>query len=689
MSNENVIDEIIKKACRELNNNVVLAIPLGIGKPNVFVNRLYQYIKRHPEIKLTICTALTLQKPAGKHWLEERFIDLFKKRVFGNYPDLLYEIDRVNNQLPKNIEVIEFYFPPGKFMSNKKAQQNYISSNYTHVCRDLVDRGVNLIAMLVSEEDGLFSYSSNADVSKDIIKTLKVSGLNYRVVVEVNRNLPFMYGEAIVDDKIDYVIDTPQTQFDIFSPPKLAVSHQDFMIGLYASLLVKDDGELQVGIGSLGDAVVYGLVLKHKENQFYREIFRKLNADIKFKNIIERIGSFRPFKVGLFGATEMMVDGFMELYQAGILKKKVYDDINLQRLINEGKIDPEQLKLDDLYILEKARIIQFPLNQKEFEYLQKWGFLLDNLTYEEERNYIRESCIGKKLKNGHLMHAGFFLGPNRFYNWLKNLPKEERKLFDMRSVLKINQLYGHEEIDRLHRRNARFVNTCMMTTLSGAHVSDGLANLKVVSGVGGQFNFVAMAQELPDGHSIIMMRATRFENGKLVSNIVESYGHITVPRHMRDILVTEYGIAWLRGRTDREIVIELLKVCDSHFQDELLMKAKVLGKIEEDYKIPDEFKQNYSTHYEELFFKYKQNGFFNAFPFGTDLSEEEIKLGKALKKLAALKKLGKHKLFTLIFKSLLCSLKNQNRAYLKLINIERPKSLSEFIFARLINYLLD
>ena len=68
----------------------------------------------------------------------------------------------------------------------------------------------------------------------------------------------------------------------------------------------------------------------------------------------------------------------------------------------------------------------------------------------------------------------------------------------MRSVTSINQLYGHEEIDRLHRKNARFINTCMMMTLTGAAVSDGLEDGTVISGVGGQYNFVAMAQE-PSG----------------------------------------------------------------------------------------------------------------------------------------------------------------------------------------------
>ena len=54
--------------------------------------------------------------------------------------------------------------------------------------------------------------------------------------------------------------------------------------------------------------------------------------------------------------------------------------------------------------------------------------------------------------------------------------------------------------------------------------------------------FCGHGTRAPDGHSILMMRSTRTDSrGKVKSNIVDHYGHITIPRHLRDILVTEYG----------------------------------------------------------------------------------------------------------------------------------------------------
>ena len=114
------------------------------------------------------------------------------------------------------------------------------------------------------------------------------------------------------------------------------------------------------------------------------------------------------------------------------------------------------------------------------------------------------------------MHAGFLLGPRAFYAALCALPESERRLFDMRGVGYINQLYGDDFSLRVAQRShARFVNTTMMLTTLGAAVSDGLDDGRVVSGVGGQYNFVAMAHALPGARSVLCARATRRKDGEL------------------------------------------------------------------------------------------------------------------------------------------------------------------------------
>jgi acyl-CoA hydrolase len=84
----------------------------------------------------------------------------------------------------------------------------------------------------------------------------------------------------------------------------------------------------------------------------------------------------------------------------------------------------------------------------------------------------------------------------------------------------------------------------------GAAISDSLEDGQVVSGVGGQYNFVAQAFALERARSILTVEATRQAGAKTQSDIRWRYGHETIPRRMRDIIVTEYGVADLRGKSD-------------------------------------------------------------------------------------------------------------------------------------------
>ncbi len=78
--------------------------------------------------------------------MERRFLEPFVERVFRDYPDLDYVHAYRHNQLPPNIRVLEFYMLPGGLLNNPGAQRHYMSSNYTHVGRDMVLQGLNVFA---------------------------------------------------------------------------------------------------------------------------------------------------------------------------------------------------------------------------------------------------------------------------------------------------------------------------------------------------------------------------------------------------------------------------------------------------------------------------------------------------------------------------------------------------------------
>ncbi len=706
---ESIIDRILEKAGKDL----VVGTPLAAGKPNHLLNALYKRVKNNSDLSLKIFTALTLDKPKGKSLLEQRFFEPMAERVFGDYPDLDYELDRQAGTLPPNVEIVEFYFPAGKYLHDDYSQQNYICSNYTHVARDMMDAGVNVLLQMVSkgtfEGRECYSLSSNPDVTLDLIRLMQKryseEGTPFALAAQVNQNLPFMYGDALVNrDTFDFVLENTDLEYRIFAPPKMAVSDRDFLIGLYLSTLIRDGGELQVGIGAIGDALVYALIMRHQQNEIYQELLQDFGITEKFGDVIERIGGTEPFTEGLFAASEMVVDGFMELFEAGIVKRKVYDDLVIQRLINEGRIEetitPATL---DLILMRKG--IHRTITKADFDYLQKFGIFRRNLSFDngeittpegetlsndlndlDNRERIYDYCLGDKLTNADVIHGGFFLGCQKFYDWLKNLSDEDRGLINMKSVQSINQLYGHEEIDRLHRKDARFVNTCMMMTLSGSAVSDGLDNNRVISGVGGQYNFVAMAHALPDGHSILNLRSTRITGKGETSSIVWNYGHMTIPRHLRDIVVTEFGIADLRGKTDQVVMQRLLEITDSRFQQELVDTAKENGKIRSDYSINPSFAQNRVGEISDKLAKYKKRGLFNAFPFGTDLTEEEIFIGRALKILKK-KKQNPMKMIATILKAFLLPADQKPYVkYLRRMQLDKANNFEEKLYQKLLAY---
>src|ERR1700733_3356636 len=602
-------EAIAEDIIRDVGANLVVGLPLGLGKANHIVNALYERAAADRAVNLTFLSALTLEKPKPANLLERRFISPVIDRLFGGYPDLAYADALHANALPPNIRVIEFFFLAGRWLHVPFAQQHYISANYTHAVPYLLARGLNVVTQLVAKRivDGVarYSLSCNTDTTLDILRARAEGRASFRLVGQVNSELPFMPGAGdLPAEQFSAVLDSPTTDFPLFAPPSEPITDTKYAIGIHAASLIRDGGTLQIGIGQVGDALAQGLIVRHRDNAQFREIMKRLTPASEQRPAPET-GAFAQ---GLYGVSEMLFEAFLGLIDAGILKREV---------------------------------------------------------------------------DGVVLHGAFFLGPKSFYRTLRDMPPEQIARVQMMPVSFTNELYGDEDAKRRARVDARFVNNAMMATLMGAVISDGLEDGQVVSGVGGQYNFVAQAFALRGARSILTLEATRLAHSKLESNIRWAYGHETIPRHLRDIVVTEYGVADLRGQSDADVIAAMLAVSDSRFQGELARQAKDAGKLPRGFEIPAAHRENFPERIAAALKPAREAGLLPTFPFGTDFTDVEQRLIPALQILQDTQRTPL-RLPALLWQGFARSPNAADNECLTRLGLDKPATLSERAYRALV-----
>ncbi len=429
----------------QLNGHVVMGLPLGLGKPVQFANAIYALAAADPAIHLEIFTALTLQPPPRGRGLAARFLGPLLDRLFDGVPTLDYERDRRQNRLPPNVRVSEFYFAPGSQLGVASAQQEYVSANYTHVARDLLDRGVNLLATLVAiDETGgtpRYSLSCNPDLTLDLVQA-RDAGHPMLVLGQVNRQLPFMPNDAeVAAGFFDHLLDDESLEHPLFPVLNRPVSLADYATGLHVASLVPDGGTLQIGIGALGDAVANALVQRQHHNPAYQSLLHVLldedRVALRARLAVEK----HSFEQGLFGASEMLVHSFAGLRDAGILKRYAYPHEGVQAAVNANGGD-DRISKALLRALVTAQAVNCPLQEADLAVLQRFAGLDAQAQWQPEQVILADGTalstnladdealaawcgiLGEqRLAGGYYLEAGFFLGPNALYRWLRGLDR--------------------------------------------------------------------------------------------------------------------------------------------------------------------------------------------------------------------------------------------------------------------------
>jgi hypothetical protein len=588
------VDEVIDR----VGANVRIATPLGIGKPIPLVDAFYRRARTDPGLDLRIFTALTMARPRWSSDLERRLVEPILDRVFGSYPDPAFQNDLIAGTLPPNVRVTSFYDAPGSTLASPLAQRSHINTNYTHVVRDLIAADVNVLAQLVAapppaepDADGL-SLSSNPDLTLDLLPYLLERRRTHGravLLAQVNRQLPFMYGDAVVPRAtFDRVLDDTALEFDLFAPPNQPVTDAEYALASNASALLRDGGTIQLGIGAIGDAIAHLLLLRHRHNDEYAPLLAAQGLLARQRDVVERLGGTAPFARGLYASSEMLMPGLLELIDGGVVRREA---------------------------------------------------------------------------DGHVAHACFFLGTRSFYRRLAEMPPAERRRICMTRISFVNELFGDEQRKRRQRVDARFLNTGLVATL------------------------LAMAHELEGGRSILMVRSVRESGGKASSNVRFAYPHVTIPRHLRDVLVTEYGVADLRGKSDEEVVQAMLQVADTRFQEDLLREAKDADKIDRAWEIPDAFRANTPARVRDALAPFRARGTLPEYPFGTDLTPVEQALARALRVLKRTLS-GRLHLPELEDLKKIVDVPDDALPYLERMGLAEPDGLEERIMRRAVVYAL-
>ncbi|RIK67100.1 MAG: 4-hydroxybutyrate coenzyme A transferase [Planctomycetota bacterium] len=327
---------------------------------------------------------------------------------------------------------------------------------------------VALIEVSPPDEHGYCSYGVSTDVVKPAAETAEM------VIAEVNEQMPRTLGDCFIHvNDLDLLVPSDRPILEARQGEPDEISRR---IARYIANLVEDGATLQLGIGTIPDAVLHYLT--------------------EFKNL------------GIH--TEMFSDGIIPLVERGIVN-------NSEKTIHRGKII-----------------------------------------------------------------ASFVLGSRRLYDFIDNNP-----MIEFRPTEYVNDPFIIAQNDKMIS-----INSAIEVDLTGQVCADSLGTM-FYSGIGGQVDFVRGAARSRGGKPIIALPSTAADGtiSRIVPYLKQGAGVVT-SRGDVHYIVTEYGSAYLHGKTIRERAMALIQIADPKFRPWLLAEAKArhmvyADQIEMRFKTPE------------------------------------------------------------------------------------------------------
>ncbi|EEB80242.1 Acetyl-CoA hydrolase/transferase family protein [marine gamma proteobacterium HTCC2148] len=169
----------------------------------------------------------------------------------------------------------------------------------------------------------------------------------------------------------------------------------------------------------------------------------------------------------------------------------------------------------------------------------------------------------KKVARGRTV-TGFTMGSDRLYRFVDDNP--EVTFLDIEFVNNPVVIAKNPQVTA--------INSAIQIDLTGQVCADSMGH-KIYSGVGGQVDFVLGANFSEHGKSIIALPSTAKKGAfsRLVPALERGAGVVTT-RALVDYVVTEYGIAELRGRSIAERARDLINISHPDFREELAREAR-------------------------------------------------------------------------------------------------------------------
>ena len=178
----------------------------------------------------------------------------------------------------------------------------------------------------------------------------------------------------------------------------------------------------------------------------------------------------------------------------------------------------------------------------------------------------------KKSINKDKVIASFAMGSKKLYEYIDDNP-----LFQFHDTAYVNDPYVIGQ-----NRKMVAINSALEVDLTGQVCADSLGH-KFYSGIGGQVDFIRGAKRSQGGKAIICLPSTAVEGtvSRIVPQLSEGSGVVTT-RGDVDVIITEYGLANMHGKTIRERVLSLIAIANPKFRNELLDAAKEMRYVFED-----------------------------------------------------------------------------------------------------------